>query len=561
MTDCEIIGNSARDGAGVHIMGSEKTTTLVNCLISDNTANGRGGVYVYYQTPSFTNCAIAGNSAAIGGGLYVVDGAATLYNSIVALNTAKVSGADVCVDGSKATVDARNTLSSFADWTNASADGVVNYVYDAELPLFNDAANGDYSLAENSQALDKGNDAYAVDANGNALTTDLAGASRFGGKAVDIGPYEFSPFAPAAPTNVKFGAYDAASKTATLTWTDNATNETRYEARYSVDDGATWTTLANLAANSTSRVCDDLNVGETYVFQIRAVAANGLTSDWASAKFLVLATFGASEYVVEQNCAFYLSATGANDDSLSYYWDLSGSEVEESSSFIERESGFWTSVEELGFGVGEQTIRMRSRDASGTFGPTVTATLRVVASQPTFNVTTSSNADGSILRLNLRATTPDDSPIARWRLDWGDGQTSEFAELSDALTTGHYYAPTAEDAVYEVSLTTFDATGAGGDFVYALTSHSVPGRVAASQASVETGSSATILEEALTADAASVCVAEEVEFVASFESASRCGRSTARSDAVSEAFAEFFAEDDGEDDFWFEFEKAAGKRR
>ncbi|MBR2005150.1 MAG: fibronectin type III domain-containing protein, partial [Thermoguttaceae bacterium] len=366
---------------------------------------------------------------------------------------------------------------------------------------------------------------------------------------------------PAAPTNVKFGAYDAASKTATLTWTDNATNETRYEARFSVDGGATWTTLANLAANSTSRVCDDLDVGETYVFQIRAVAANGLASDWASAKFLVWATFGASEYVVEQNCAFYLSATGANDDSLSYYWDLSGSEVEESSNFIERESGFWTSVEELGFGVGEQTIRMRSRDASGTFGPIVTATLRVVASQPTFNVTTLSSADGSILRLNLRATTPDDSPIARWRLDWGDGQTSEFAELSDALTTGHYYASTAEDAVYEVSLTTFDATGAGGDFVYALTSHSVPGSVAASQASVETGASATILEGALTVDAASVCVAKEVEFVASFESASRGGRSTARSEAVSEAFAEFFAEDDGEDDFWFEFEKAAGKRR
>ena len=129
------------------------------------------------------------------------------------------------------------------------------------------------------------------------------------------------------------------------------------------------------------------------------------------------------------------------------------------------------------------------------------------------------------------------------------------------MTTGHYYASTAEDAVYEVSLTTFDATGAGGDFVYALTSHSVPGSVAASQASVETGASATILEGALTVDAASVCVAEEVEFVASFESASRGGRSTARSEAVSEAFAEFFAEDDGEDDFWFEFEKAAGKRR
>ena len=109
------------------------------------------------------------------------------------------------------------------------------------------------------------------------------------------------------------------------------------------------------------------------------------------------------------------------------------------------------------------------------------------------------------MRLNLQATTPDDSPIARWRLDWGDGQTSEFAQLSDALTAGHYYAPTAEDAVYEVSLTAFDATGNGSDVVYALTSHKVAGSGAASQAAVETVASATGTEEALTVDAASVC--------------------------------------------------------
>ncbi len=374
----------AARGGGIYFGAVEGTATLTNCVVSNNSAsNDGGGVYstssAYFAnvlivgndgacggafygksgTAIFANATLTGNAAATGGGLYVVDGAATLYNSIVALNKAKTGGADVAVDGSKTTVEARNTLSSFTDWTNANAAGVVNYVYDAKLPLFNDAANGDYSLAENSQALDKGNDAYAVDAQGNALTTDLAGAPRFAGKAVDLGPYEFGPFAPVAPTNVKFGPYDAASKTATLTWTDNATNETRYEARFSVDGGATWTTLANLAANATSRVCDDLNVGETYVFQIRAVAANGLASDWESAKFLVSATFGASAYVVEQNCAFYLSTTGANDGALSYYWDLSGSEVEETSNFIERESGFWANVEELGVGVGERTIRMR----------------------------------------------------------------------------------------------------------------------------------------------------------------------------------------------------------
>ncbi|MBQ8286465.1 MAG: hypothetical protein IJZ10_09195, partial [Thermoguttaceae bacterium] len=83
-------------------------------------------------------------------------------------------------------LNAYNVLSSFTAWTNADATDVVNFVYDAEQPLFKDAANGDYTLAENSQAIDKGADEYA-----DASTTDLAGASRFVGSSVDLGAYEF----------------------------------------------------------------------------------------------------------------------------------------------------------------------------------------------------------------------------------------------------------------------------------------------------------------------------------------------------------------------------------
>ncbi|MBR4105375.1 MAG: hypothetical protein IKK39_15130, partial [Thermoguttaceae bacterium] len=211
-------------------MNADAIATIVNSVICDNTATYGGGVYVNWDAvATITNAVIAGNKALdSGGGLYVSftqgTNAATLNNVIIAENSSpNADDSDVYVVGSKATLDARNTLSSYSAWNNASADGVVNYVYDAEQPLFNAAANGDYTLVENSQAIDKGNDAYAVDARGNALTTDLAGAARFVGKAVDLGPYEFSPFVPVAPTNVKFGAYDAASKTATLTWTDNAT--------------------------------------------------------------------------------------------------------------------------------------------------------------------------------------------------------------------------------------------------------------------------------------------------------------------------------------------------
>ncbi|MBQ7109596.1 MAG: hypothetical protein IJO06_00080, partial [Thermoguttaceae bacterium] len=257
---------------------------------------------------------------------------------------------------------------------------------------------------------------------------------------------------------------------------------------------------------------------ERYVFKIVAYDNVGHSSAGVDATFEIIgadvARLGATEYVVEQNGALCLAATGETPEGWTYYWDLSGSEVEVSSNFIERGSEFWTSVEELGFGVGERTIRMRPRDANGIFGPTVAATLRVVATAPTFNVTTSSSVDGSILRLSLQATTPDDSPIARWRLDWGDGQTSEFAQLSDALTAGHYYAPTAEDAVYEVSLTVVDATGNGSDVVYALTSHSVPGSGTASQATAWTVEETSglggveVAKETADIDAASFEVAE-----------------------------------------------------
>ncbi|MBR4834170.1 MAG: hypothetical protein IKU86_07555, partial [Thermoguttaceae bacterium] len=205
LTNCLIVGNEAEYGGGVCANGG--TATLTGCAFSDNTAtyggalyaNFRmpatftdcaisgntanlygGGVYVYTGRPTFTNCSISGNTTNwYGGGVYAAYGTTTLRNTIVALNTATSSGADVYDNA--ATFNAHNALSSFTAWDNANESGVVNYVYDATKPLFKDAANGDYTLAANSQALNKGNDAHAVDAAGNALLTDLAGNARFVG--------------------------------------------------------------------------------------------------------------------------------------------------------------------------------------------------------------------------------------------------------------------------------------------------------------------------------------------------------------------------------------------
>ena len=74
-------------------------------------------------------------------------------------------------------------MSSFTDWTS----GERNLVYDAAQPLFTDAANGDYTLADGSQAINRGNNQY-VDA---TTTVDLAGNARIVGGTVDLGAYEY----------------------------------------------------------------------------------------------------------------------------------------------------------------------------------------------------------------------------------------------------------------------------------------------------------------------------------------------------------------------------------
>ena len=93
-------------------------------------------------------------------------GIGAIYNSIFAQN----SGADVSATG---TVNYAHTLGAGGE-----------YAYDATRPLFTDAANGDYSLADGSQAIDLGDNMYVTS------EFDLAGAARIVNDVVDLGAYE-----------------------------------------------------------------------------------------------------------------------------------------------------------------------------------------------------------------------------------------------------------------------------------------------------------------------------------------------------------------------------------
>ena len=66
-----------------------------------------------------------------------------------------------------------------------------HYEYKPDKPLFMDAANGDYRLAPNSQAINKGNYDATCRAGFSPMSRDLAGHRRFAGAIIDIGAQEY----------------------------------------------------------------------------------------------------------------------------------------------------------------------------------------------------------------------------------------------------------------------------------------------------------------------------------------------------------------------------------
>lgn len=66
------------------------------------------------------------------------------------------------------------------------------------------------------------------------------------------------------PAATEFGVTDSGIGTLTYGWVDNADSEVGYRIHYSRDDGATWSTTPDLAADSTSHQLTGLKHGEKY---------------------------------------------------------------------------------------------------------------------------------------------------------------------------------------------------------------------------------------------------------------------------------------------------------
>ena len=314
-TNSAVVGNAVNDsnsyGGGIDNNGSSAVLTLTNCIVAENTAKYRGGGIRNYDggavtltnsavvgntadgsnsygggidnygssaVLTLTNCTVAGNTAKYGGGVYIYDSdslaAAYFYNTIAAQNTASSSGNDVY--GPSGSLYAYNTLSSFTDWTESS-----NCLdYDSALPLFTDAAVGDYTLAEYSQAINRGNNSYIL-----GYDTDLAGNPRIVNGIVDLGAYEFGGSSPILKppmiTTGNFGVYVSYGANRHQIQWKAVSNASGYELAYSTD-GSSWTTVSTA---DTAAVVTGLTYGQDVRYRVRALGTGAYTnSDWSTVK-------------------------------------------------------------------------------------------------------------------------------------------------------------------------------------------------------------------------------------------------------------------------------------
>ena len=282
MTACGIFRNGAYSGAGIyHYSG---TADLTGSVMYENSSvyNG-GGIYAGSGTVILTNCTVAANEAGefySGGGIYSSARNVFLYNSLVIQNTAGASGD---IRRSSGSLFGYNTLTAFTGWAG-SADCPE---YDPALPLFARSLYSDYSLAENSQAINRGNNEYIE-----GCAYDIEANPRIAGGIVDLGAYEY-PLPDPDPTQLETpvlltgtGGYfvSAGANRHRLTWTA-VENASGYEIAYS-DGSGTWTSVTT---TGTSMLITGLTYGKNVLYRIRALG-EGLYSDseWTGTKtFLV----------------------------------------------------------------------------------------------------------------------------------------------------------------------------------------------------------------------------------------------------------------------------------
>jgi len=106
-----------------------------------------------------------------------------------------------------------------------------------------------------------------------------------------------APPAPTAPSSLSATANS--STQITLTWTDNATNETGFRIERSADGSTGWTQIATPAANATTFANTGLTASTTYFYRVRATNATGDSAYTSVANAATLAAGGGTLITIE----------------------------------------------------------------------------------------------------------------------------------------------------------------------------------------------------------------------------------------------------------------------